>query len=69
VIAHQANVTGGFGAEIAARIAKEAFWSLDAPIERVGVPDSRIPAAPVLQAALLPGADAIAAATRRAVHA
>jgi pyruvate dehydrogenase E1 component beta subunit len=69
VVAHQANVTGGFGAEIAARVAREAFWSLDAPIERVGVPDSRIPAAPGLQQALLPGADDIAAAARRAVHA
>ncbi len=69
VIAHQANVTGGFGAEVAARIAGEAFWSLDAPIERVGVPDMRIPAAPVLQQALIPGADAIAAAVRRAVAA
>lgn len=69
VVAHQANVTGGFGAEVAARIARDAFWHLDAPIERVGVPDSRIPAAPVLQAALLPGAADIAAAVRRAVHA
>jgi pyruvate dehydrogenase E1 component beta subunit len=69
VIAHQANVTGGFGAEVAARIAREAFWSLDAPIERVGVPDMRIPAAPILQQALVPGADAIAAAVRRAVNA
>ncbi len=69
VIAHQANITGGFGAEVAARIAREAFWSLDAPIERVGVPDTRIPAAPILQQALLPGADAIAAAVRRAVNA
>jgi pyruvate dehydrogenase E1 component beta subunit len=69
VIAHQANVTGGFGAEIAARVASEGFWSLDAPVERVGVPDMRIPAAPVLQAALVPGVADIAAAVRRAVHA
>ncbi len=69
VIAHQANVTGGFGAEIAARVASEGFWSLDAPVERVGVPDMRIPAAPVLQAALVPGAAEIVAAVRRAVHA
>jgi acetoin:2,6-dichlorophenolindophenol oxidoreductase subunit beta len=65
VIAHQANVTGGFGAEIAARVAGEGFWSLDAPIERVGVPDSRIPAAPVLQAALVPGVPDIIAAVHR----
>ncbi len=64
VIAHEANVSGGFGAEVAARIAGEALWSLEAPIARVGVPDSRIPATPILQRALVPGADAIAAALR-----
>jgi pyruvate/2-oxoglutarate/acetoin dehydrogenase E1 component len=69
VIAHQANVSGGFGAEVAARVAKDGFWFLEAPIERVGVPDSRIPAAPVLQQALLPGAEDIAAAVRRTVQA
>ncbi|MDO8188177.1 transketolase C-terminal domain-containing protein [Conexibacter sp. JD483] len=64
VIAHEANVSGGFGAEVAARIANEALWSLEAPIVRVGVPDLRIPAAPALQAAVVPGVDQIAAALR-----
>ncbi len=64
VIAHEANVSGGFGAEIAARIANEALWSLEAPIARVGVPDLRIPAAPVLQQAVVPGVEQIAAALR-----
>jgi pyruvate/2-oxoglutarate/acetoin dehydrogenase E1 component len=67
VVAHQANVTGGFGAEVAARIANEAFWSLEAPIERIGLPDIRMPAAPTLQAALLPTAMDIVAAGRRVV--
>jgi acetoin:2,6-dichlorophenolindophenol oxidoreductase subunit beta len=69
VIAHEANRTGGFGAELAARIAAEAFWDLDAPIERVAGPDVPLPAAPVLQDALLPGTDAIADAARRLVGA
>lgn len=64
VIAHEANVSGGFGAEVAARIGSDALWSLEAPIARVGVPDSRIPAAPVLQQALVPGAERIADALR-----
>jgi pyruvate dehydrogenase E1 component beta subunit len=51
------------------RVARDAFWHLDAPIERVGVPDSRIPSAPILQEALVPGVTDIAAAVRRAVHA
>lgn len=65
VVAHEANLTGGFGAEIAARLAGEAFWSLDAPVERVATPDVRIPAAPALQSGLLPGVAAIVAAAER----
>lgn len=66
VIAHEANLTGGFGAEIAARVAGERLWALDAPIERVATPDVRIPAAPALQRAVLPSAETIAAAAERA---
>lgn len=69
VVAHQANVTGGFGAEVAARIAHDAFWSLEAPIERIGLPDVRMPAAPHLQAAILPTAMDIVAGARRVVAA
>jgi len=69
VVAHQANVTGGLGAEIAARIAHDAFWSLEAPIERVGLPDTRMPAAPGLQAAVVPGTEQIVAAALRTVRA
>lgn len=67
VIAHEANLTGGFGAEIAARIATGtlAGWEHAAiPIARVGAPDTRMPAAPSLQAALLPNGATIAAAAR-----
>lgn len=69
VVAHEANVTGGFGAEVAARVARDAFWSLEAPIERVGLPDVRMPAAPGLQAAVVPTANDIVTAARRAVAA
>jgi acetoin:2,6-dichlorophenolindophenol oxidoreductase subunit beta len=53
VVVHEANVTAGFGAEVAARAAGEGFWSLDAPVVRVGAPDIRVPAAPSLQSAML----------------
>ena len=36
LIAHEAVVPFGIGAEIAATVAREGFWDLDAPIERVG---------------------------------
>ncbi|MDQ3994567.1 MAG: acetoin dehydrogenase [Actinomycetota bacterium] len=68
VIAHEANLTGGFGGEIAARVAAECFWALDAPIERVATRDVRIPAAPALQRAVLPSAETIAAAAERAAR-
>lgn len=64
LVVHEANISGGFGAEIAARCTEAGFDALDAPIYRVGAPDVRIPAAPHLQAALLPNVQSITAAAR-----
>jgi 2-oxoisovalerate dehydrogenase E1 component len=65
LIAHEAVVPFGIGAEIAARVAREAFWDLDAPIERVGAAATPPPYAPELEQAWLPGRQEIAAALRR----
>ena len=43
MIVHEDNMTAGFGAEIAAVLAKEAFFDLDAPIERLTMPDTPNP--------------------------
>jgi 2-oxoisovalerate dehydrogenase E1 component len=43
LIVHEDALTGGFGAEIAAVIAEEAFTDLDAPLARLAVPDVPIP--------------------------
>jgi len=67
-IVHEANVTGGFGAEVAARITSEVFHDLDAPPLRIGLPDLRVPAAPGLQAAVFPDVQSIAAELRRLVN-
>ncbi|MDQ6633781.1 MAG: thiamine pyrophosphate-dependent enzyme [Gemmatimonadota bacterium] len=60
LIVHEDTTTAGFGAEIAAVLAREAFWSLDAPIERLTVEDVPMPYHPVLLDAVLPDADRIA---------
>ncbi len=64
LIVHEANLTGGFGSEIAARVVERHFSELDAPVRRIGLPDVRVPAAPTLQAALLPSVATIADAAR-----
>ncbi|MCD4674003.1 MAG: alpha-ketoacid dehydrogenase subunit beta [Anaerolineaceae bacterium] len=52
IIIHEAPLTGGFGAEIAAILAAEAFASLDAPVRRLTTPDlPAIPFSPTLYAA------------------
>lgn len=65
LIAHEASLTGGFGGEIAARIAEKTFDSLDAPILRVAAYDSPTPFAPTLEKAVLPNAGKVAAALRK----
>jgi 2-oxoisovalerate dehydrogenase E1 component len=61
LIVHEDTLTAGFGAEIAAVLAKEAFFDLDAPIERLAMPDVPSPHNPVLLEAVLPNVDLIAA--------
>lgn len=65
VIAHEAVVPFGVGAEIAAFVAREGFWYLDAPIERVGAAPTPPPYAPVLERAWLPDRNSVAEAVRR----
>jgi 2-oxoisovalerate dehydrogenase E1 component len=54
LVLHEDTITAGFGAEIAAVLAKEAFWHLDAPVDRVAVEDVPMPYHPVLLDAVLP---------------
>jgi pyruvate dehydrogenase E1 component beta subunit len=64
VIVHEAPLTGGFGGEIAARIAERGLVSLLAPIERVAGWDTVMPL-PRLEQNYLPGKPRILAAARR----
>ena len=54
MILHEAPLTGGAGAEFAARIAEKAFDYLDAPVKRIGALDVPTPYSPPLEAAALP---------------
>ena len=65
LIAHEAVVPFGIGAEIAATVAREGFWDLDAPIERIGAAATPAPYSPELERAWLPDREDIADAIRR----
>jgi pyruvate dehydrogenase E1 component beta subunit len=59
--------TGSLAAEVSARIMEQAFWDLDAPVERVCGAEVPMPYPRHLEEAALPRADVIVAAARRAV--
>jgi len=65
LIVHEDNLTAGFGAEVAASVAKEAFFSLDAPIERLAMPDIPSPHSPLLLEAAVPGVESITRAIQQ----
>jgi pyruvate/2-oxoglutarate/acetoin dehydrogenase E1 component len=64
IILHEAPLTGGAGAEFAARIAEKAFEYLDAPVKRVAALDVPTPYSPPLEAYALPNKDKVIAAAR-----
>jgi 2-oxoisovalerate dehydrogenase E1 component len=64
LIVHEDNLSAGFGAEVAATVAGEVFYELDAPIERLAMPDVPSPHNPLLLDAILPGVTRIVQAMR-----
>jgi pyruvate/2-oxoglutarate/acetoin dehydrogenase E1 component len=64
LVLHEDTRTGGFGAEIAATIAEEAFEDLDAPVKRIAAPDTPVPFSPPLEKAYIPQVEDVAAGLR-----
>jgi pyruvate dehydrogenase E1 component beta subunit len=64
VIVHEDTLTGGWGAEIAARAADECLFSLEAPIKRVAAHDVPLPFAPPMEDAVVPSIERICAVIR-----
>jgi 2-oxoisovalerate dehydrogenase E1 component beta subunit len=64
LVLHEDTRTGGFGAEIAATIAEEAFEDLDAPVKRIAAPDTPVPFSPTLEKAFIPQVDDVVAGLR-----
>jgi 2-oxoisovalerate dehydrogenase E1 component beta subunit len=64
LVLHEDTHTGGFGAEIAATIAEEAFEHLDAPVRRITAPDTPVPFSPPLEKAFIPQVEDVVAGVR-----
>jgi 2-oxoisovalerate dehydrogenase E1 component len=60
LVVHEDNLTAGFGAEVVSAVAADAFWHLDAPVERLAPRDIPMPYHPRLLDAVLPDVERIA---------
>jgi 2-oxoisovalerate dehydrogenase E1 component beta subunit len=67
LVLHEDTRTSGFGAEIVAQVAEDAFEHLDAPIRRIAAPDTPVPFSPPLEKAFIPQVEDVASALRELV--
>lgn len=65
VVADESPLSYGIHAEVATRAMENAFFSLDAPVQRVGTPDTHIPFSPPLEQEVLPDGEGVRAAIKR----
>ena len=69
LIVEEDNVTGGWGAEVAARLSRDAIYQLEGPIVRLAAPDTPLPCAAQLEKHYVPSVDKILAAVRQTLEA
>lgn len=67
VIAHEDTLSGGWGAELAARVAEHRIEYLETGIRRVATADVPVPYSPVMENAIVPSVERIAGAVRQAL--
>jgi len=69
LIVEEDNLTGGWGAEVAARLSHDAIYQLEGPIVRLAAPDTPLPCAAQLEKHYVPSVDKILAAVRQTLEA
>ncbi|WP_251329707.1 alpha-ketoacid dehydrogenase subunit beta [Haloplanus pelagicus] len=67
IVADESPLSYGFHAEVVTRVVENEFYSLDVPVQRVGVPDTPVPFSPPLEDEILPTAEEIDLAVDRIV--
>ncbi len=68
IVIHEDTLTGGFGAEIVARISDNCFQFLDGPVKRVAAQDTHIPYSPILEVEVLPSRQKIYSAIKELIE-
>ena len=68
VVVHEACLSGGFGAEVSARIHSELFDDLDAPVLRVAARDVPMPFSPGMEKFVLPKVEDVIGAVRQVTY-
>jgi pyruvate dehydrogenase E1 component beta subunit len=64
VIVEEDNLTGGWGAEVSARVADSCLFYLEGPIRRVAAPDTPVPFAPIMENRYIPSVEGVVSAIR-----
>jgi pyruvate/2-oxoglutarate/acetoin dehydrogenase E1 component len=69
IVVEEDNLTGGWGAEVAARVGESCFGHLNGPIRRIAAPDTPVPFAPTMENFYVPSVEKIVGVARELVSA